>query len=86
MNPIPEKISHPNWEASTYKNEIEVSATNEKDARSICVMATIIATRNIPGSQTLFSPWSMNELTMCELVQENCIYERGIISPEILKL
>ena len=60
----PIDLSHRDWEASTYRKEVEViiRADSEKRARQVATSAFLIATEVIPGEKVKTNPWSQAAL------------------------
>lgn len=77
--------SDPNWEASTFKKELIVRASDSRIARLLAARAYGIATRHQLGEAVKIVPWDYSGLVSCEQVEATEAYSeegnQGIIYP-----
>ena len=78
--------SDPNWEASTFKNELIVRALDSRIARLLAARAFGIATEHRPGEAVKIVPWDYSGLVSCEQVEATEAYseegDQGIVYPD----
>jgi hypothetical protein len=84
LTPVDETSDH--WRASTYKGHVIVRAKDEDEARELANLNFVIATKRVPGGNTLYSPWKQSTIVSCRSV-ENSNYEEkgatGVLYPEV---
>ncbi|MFQ5683585.1 MAG: hypothetical protein ACE5HC_09965 [Candidatus Binatia bacterium] len=78
LTPIDKASDH--WQASTHKGEVIVRAASEGEARAKATAEFIIATRKVPGRETLFSPWKQPNLVSCQRLEHSKYEEKGPVA------
>lgn len=81
----PLNAADPNWEASTYREEVVVRASDGRVARLLAARAFGIATRHRPGEAIKIVPWDYSGLVSSEQVGPTDEYPeegaQGIVFP-----
>lgn len=67
LEPKDDDLSAPEWEATSVKEGVWVTADDENHARMIMQLATPVMTGRREGHKIVFSPWLNPELTTCVL-------------------
>jgi hypothetical protein len=75
LTPIDKTSNH--WRASTHKDDVIVRASGEDKARAKAASEFIIATKRVPGGDTLFSPWDQPNLVSCQRLESSNYEEKG---------
>jgi hypothetical protein len=69
--PDPDRLDHPFWARSLNKQPVTVIASDEKDARkkAMAMENNDNAVLEVPGADTLYSPWKDSVLVHAEVIQ-----------------
>jgi hypothetical protein len=78
LTPVDKTSDH--WRASTHKNHIIVRAASEDEARAKATSEFIIATKQVPAGDTLFSPWNQANLVSCQRLEHSNYGEEGPVA------
>ncbi len=84
LTPIDKTSDH--WRASTYKDHVIVRAASEDEARNKADLEFAIATKKVPGGDTLFCPWGQPNLVSCQRLENSNYEEKGpvaVLYPDI---
>lgn len=66
LDPLPDAMTSHHWRASTIEPmSVWVQAPDETTARERVTLATIIATRFVPGQEIALPPWKDEALASC---------------------
>jgi len=79
LSPIDKTSDH--WRTSTYKGDVIVRASSEKEARATAHSEFITATEIIRGGQTLWNtPWDQPNLVSCQRLEDSHYEEKGPVA------
>ncbi len=75
LTPIDTSSDH--WRASAQKDYAIVRAASEGEARAQATSKFRIATKRVPGGDTVFSPWDQPKLVRCQRLENSNYEEKG---------
>jgi hypothetical protein len=73
----PIDLSSPDWELSTYQEEVIVRAESETRARQIAASAFVTAGKVKSGEKTIDIPWNQSILVSAAPIQDSNYQDRG---------